>query len=306
MRVYALLLLMTGLSTVAVAEDYRAAKPGELLQVRLEQLHPTQAVVGYDQIYYKLGRFSKEPNKLFDEYCEANGQGESSKVPKGASLHRPDSFSCQGAVGSHSSEMKTVVIGPEGRLYLTDGHHTFTTLWEQPEGGATLPMWVKVTDNFSDSQDLASFWQRMQAARKVWLKDGQGQAITPEQIPAQLGLAKLGDDPYRALVYFTREVAYDKPRSGDVAPEFLEFYWGNWLREQLNLSDYDLRDKGDYRDAIGEAAKLMVALAPDSPVGDSGFKARELGGYTSIDRKELGKMANNKLPYMINHKATRR
>ena len=150
--------------------------------------------------------------------------------------------------------MKTVVIGPEGRLYLTDGHHTFTTLSEQPEGGATLPMWVKVTDNFSDSPDLASFWRRMQAARKVWLNDGQGQAITPEQIPAQLGLATLDDDPYRALVYFTREVAYDKPRSGDVAPEFLEFYWGNWLREQLNLSDYDLRDKGDYRDAIGEAA----------------------------------------------------
>ena len=302
MRICAVLLLMTSLSAAAVAEDYRAAKPGELLQVRLEQLHPTQAVVGYDQIYYKLGRFAKEPNKLFDEYCEANGQGESSKVPKGASLHQPDSFSCQGAVAANSSEMKTVVVGPEGQLYLTDGHHTFTTLWEQPEGGATLQMWVKVTDNFSDSPDLASFWQRMQDARKVWLKNGLGQVITPEQIPAQLGLNSLADDPFRALVYFTREVAYDKPRSGEVAPEFLEFYWGNWLRTQLNLSEYDLRDKDDYRDAIGEAAKLMVALQADSPVGDSGFQAAELGGYTSVDRKEMGKMASKKLGYMIQHK----
>ena len=55
MRVCALLLLLAGFSAMAVAEDYRAAKPGDLLQVRLEQLHPTQAVVGYDQIYYKLG-----------------------------------------------------------------------------------------------------------------------------------------------------------------------------------------------------------------------------------------------------------
>ena len=305
MRVCAVLLLMAGMSAAAVAEDCRAAKPGELLQVRLEQLHPTQAVVGYDQIFYKLGRFAKEPNKLFDEYCEGNGQGESSKVPKGANLHQPDSFSCQGAVASRSSEMKTVVVGPEGQLYLTDGHHTFTTLWEQPEGGAKLQMWVKVTDNFSDSADLASFWQRMQAARKVWLKDGQGQVITPEQIPAQLGLGSLADDPYRALVYFTREVAYDKPRSGDVAPEFLEFYWGNWLRGQLNLSEYDLRDKGDYRDAIGAAAKLMVALEADSTVGDSGFKAAELGRYSSVDRKEMGKMASKKLPYMVAYKATR-
>ena len=258
--------------------------------------------MGYDQIYYKLGRFAKEPNKLFDEYCEANGQGESSKVLKGANLHQPDSFSCQAEVGAHSSEMKTVVVGPEGQLYLTDGHHTFTTLWQQPEGGATLQMWVKVTDNFSDSPDLSSFWQRMQAARKVWLKDGQGQVISPEQIPAQLGLGSLADDPYRALVYFTREVAYDKPRSGEVAPEFLEFYWGNWLRGELKLSEYDLRDKDDYRDAIAEAAKLMVALQADSPVGDSGFKAAELGGYASVDRKEMSKMASKKLGYMIQHK----
>ena len=302
MRICAVLLLLSGLSVAAVAEDYRSAKPGELLQVRLEQLHPTQAVVGYDQIYYKLGRFAKEPNKLFDEYCEANGQGESSKVLKGANLHQPDSFSCQAEVGAHSSEMKTVGVGPEGQLYLTDGHHTFTTLWQQPEGGATLQMWVKVTDNFSDSPDLSSFWQRMQAARKVWLKDGQGQVISPEQIPAQLGLGSLADDPYRALVYFTREVAYDKPRSGEVAPEFLEFYWGNWLRGELKLSEYDLRDKDDYRDAIAEAAKLMVALQADSPVGDSGFKAAELGGYASVDRKEMSKMASKKLGYMIQHK----
>jgi len=305
MRKFAVLLLMAGLSAAAVAEDYRAAKPGELLQVRLQQLHPTQAVVGYDQVYYKLGRFAKEPNKLFDEYCEANGQGESSKVPKDADLHKPESFTCQAAVGSRSSEMKTVVVGPAGKLYLTDGHHTFTTLWEQPEGGAQLAMWVKVTDNFSDSSDLPSFWQRMQAARKVWLKDGNGQPITVEQIPAQLGLASLGDDPYRALVYFTREVAYDKPRSGEVAPEFLEFYWGNWLRGQLSLSEYDLRDKGDYRAAIDEAAKLMVALEAGSPVGDSGFKAGELGGYSSVDRKEMGKMASKKLPYMLAYKSTR-
>lgn len=302
MRIVAIGLLLLSLSVAAGAEDYRAAKPGELVQVRLEQLHPTQAVVGYDQIYYKLGRFAKERSKLFDEYCEANGQGESSKVPKGASLHQPDSFNCLGTVGSRSSEMKTVVVGPEGQLYLTDGHHTFTTLWEQPEGGAKLLMWVKVTDNFSDSPDLASFWQRMQAARKVWFKDGQGQLITPEQLPEKLGLASLADDPFRALVYFTREVAYDKPRSGEVAPEFLEFYWGSWLRGQLRLSEYDLRDKGDYRDAVAAAAKHMVALAPASLVGDSGFSAAQLGGYTSIDRKALSKMANKKLGYMIHYK----
>tara|TARA_Y100001951_G_scaffold105091_1_gene119812 strand:+ start:80 stop:1009 length:930 start_codon:yes stop_codon:yes gene_type:complete len=302
MRKTTALLLSIGFSAIALAQDYSAAKPGELLQVPLTSLHPTQAAVGYDQIFYKLGRFANERNKLFDEYCEANGQGESARVPGDADLHKPDSFSCQNAVGTRSSEMKTVVIGPQGKLFLTDGHHTFTVLMEHPDAGADLNMWVRVTDNFSDSADMASFWQRMAQARKVWLKDGNGRSIDPQQIPVQLGLQHLANDPYRALVYFTREVAYDKPRSGEVAPEFLEFYWGNWLRSVMPLEGYDLSDRGDYRDAVEAAAKKMVALAPDEIVGDSGFKARELGGYSSIDRKELNKVAGRKLNYATRYK----
>lgn len=302
MRKTTVLLLAIGFSAVAMAQDYSASQPGELLQVPLHALHPTQAAVGYDQIYYKLGRFAQERNKLFDEYCEANGQGESAKVPNDADLHRPDSFSCQDKVGARASEMKTVVIGPGGRLFLTDGHHTFTVLLEHPKGGENLNMWVRVTDNFSDSADMAIFWQRMAQARKVWLKDGNGLAIDPQRIPERLGLQHLANDPYRALVYFTREVGYDKPRSGEVAPEFLEFYWGNWLRSVLPLDEYDLSDRGDYRDAVEAAAKKMVALAPDEDVGDSGFKARELGGYSSLDRKELNKVAGRKLNYATSYK----
>lgn len=302
MRKMTALLVSLGFSAGVLAQDYSAARPGELLQVPLEVLHPTQTTVGYDQIYYKLGRFEQERTKLFDEYCEANGQGESSRVPGDADLHRPESFTCQSDVGARRSEMKTVVIGPEGRLFLTDGHHTFTVLLEHPAGGEKLRMWVRVTDNFSDSADMAAFWQRMAEARKVWLRDGNGQAIEPQQIPPRLGLQQLQNDPYRALVYFTREVGYDKPRSGEVAPEFLEFYWGNWLRSVLPLERYDLSDRGDYRDVVEAAAKLMVALQPEQQVGDSAFTARELGGYSSLDRKELNKTAGRKLSYVMRYK----
>ncbi|QSA20742.1 chromosome partitioning protein ParB, partial [Vibrio furnissii] len=38
------------------------------------ELKPTQPSVGYDQIYYKLGRYQHDAEKQFDEICEANGQ----------------------------------------------------------------------------------------------------------------------------------------------------------------------------------------------------------------------------------------
>lgn len=286
----------------AQAQAFSTAKPGQVIEVALDQLHPTQAVVGFDQIYYSLGLFADKPAKVFDEYCEINGQGEADKVPKKADLHKPDSFTCQDPVGTHSEDMKTVVVGPAGQLYLTDGHHSFTTLWEVPGGGPHLKMWVKVTDDFSNSPNMASFWQRMEAARKVWLKDNQGQTLSPQQLPAHLGFKNLQDDTFRSLVYFTRKAAYGKPDDGQIAPEFLEFYWGNWLRTQMDLGQYNLNKKGGYTEAIEAVAKRMVGLAPGSQVGDSGFTAHQLGGMTQLDHDELEKTLDKKVPYVIDYR----
>lgn len=37
-------------------QAYLSTKSGDVIKVRIEELHPTQAAIGYDQIYYKLGR----------------------------------------------------------------------------------------------------------------------------------------------------------------------------------------------------------------------------------------------------------
>lgn len=285
------------------AQALSTHKPGDLVEVSLDQLHPTQAVVGFDQVYYKLGRFADQRSKLFDEYCETNGQGESAKVPADADLLRPASFACQDPVGTHPEDMKTAVIGPAGQLYLTDGHHTFTTLWEQPGVGAQLKMWVKVTDDFSDTPNSTAFWQRMQKAHKVWLKDGNGQSINATQLPEHLGLKNLQNDPYRSLVYFTRDAAYAKPDSTAITPEFLEFYWGDWLRGELNISRFDLGDRRGYREALESASNKIVNLAPSDKVGDSGFTAKQLGAFSFVKRKVLHKTISEKLPYVLDYKA---
>ena len=280
-----------------------AAHP-RILQVRLDELHPTQPAIGYDQVYYKLGRYAAEEKhiadiarpKKFADLCEANGQGDvlpDTANVAGATLAAPPAgYRCKAAVGSRPDDMKSVVIGPRGVVYLTDGHHTFSTFWEA-DGGRNhqLKVWVKVSDNFSALGE-AAFWTRMRAENKVWLKNGRNQAITPQQLPAAIGLASLGDDPYRSLVYFTREIGYQPPAQ---ATEFLEFYWAGWLRGMpaLDLARIDLRDATAYANAVLLAAQAMVALRPDDIVS-GGKRARELGALREVNREAFDELIDDK------------
>ncbi|WP_454696220.1 ParB/Srx family N-terminal domain-containing protein [Achromobacter aegrifaciens] len=239
---------------------YLEAKPGDVIQVRIEELHPTQSAIGYDQIYYKLGRWqgdfarptwaakpeqqldylNRTVGKKFDDYCEDMGGSERAQEfqsiaeARAARLDQPATYTCKNAPGTNAANLKTVVVGWDGNLYLTDGHHTFSSLREIADGGPKLPVWVKVDANYSSLPNAAAFWQRMVDERRAWLRDGQNQPITVDQLPARLGLASaqeaggMQEDRYRSLVYFTRDIAY----SNGNLPEFAEFLWGDWLRRQ--------------------------------------------------------------------------
>ncbi|MDN2672465.1 ParB/Srx family N-terminal domain-containing protein [Janthinobacterium sp. SUN026] len=290
-----------------------AAHP-RILQVRLDELHPTQPAIGYDQVYYKLGRYAAEEKhiadiakpKKFADLCEANGQGDvlpgTANVAGATLATPPPGYRCKAAVGSRPDDMKTVVIGPRGTVYLTDGHHTFSTFWDA-DGGRNhqLKVWVKVSDNFSALGE-AAFWVRMREENKVWLKNGQNQAITPQQLPSAIGLASLGDDPYRSLVYFTRGIGYKPP---DQATEFLEFYWADWLRRKpaLDLARVDLLDPAAYASTILLAAQAMVALQPAELVS-GGKRAADLGALREIDHAAFDELTEDKgkLGYAIDYR----
>ncbi|MGK5061175.1 ParB/Srx family N-terminal domain-containing protein [Janthinobacterium sp. LB3P112] len=290
-----------------------AAHP-RILQVRLDELHPTQPAIGHDQVYYKLGRYAAEEKHLADiakpkkfaDLCEANGQGDvlpGTANVVGATLAAPPaSYRCKAAVGSRPGDMKSVVIGPRGTLYLTDGHHTFST-FRDADGGRNHPLkvWVKVSDNFSALGETA-FWARMREENKVWLKNGQNQAITPRQLPSAIGLKSLGNDPYRSLVYFTRGIGYEPP---DKATEFLEFYWADWLRRKpgLNLERVDLLDPAAYASAILRAAQAMVALQP-AEIVSGGKRAADLGARRDINHEAFDELTEDKgkLGYAIDYR----
>ncbi|MGW2257388.1 ParB/Srx family N-terminal domain-containing protein [Streptomyces sp. NPDC001780] len=261
----------------------RCARAGDLLDVTLDQLRPTQPSVGFDQIYYKLGRYRSTKdeqagnvNKRFDDWCETNGQEEAASVPPGAALADPASFRCTVAVGEETEEtraaMKTVVVGPGGALYLTDGHHTLTSFLETPDGGPGLHIRLLVADNLSALTPDA-FWRTMRERKWVWLRDENDRPITTDQLPGRLGLARFHDDRYRSLVYFTRDIGYQAP---DDAAEYLEFLWGTWLRGRVDLDAYDLTDHASYLSAVRAASEEMSGADGDTVIAD-GRTADELG-----------------------------
>nr|WP_232528568.1 ParB-like protein [Microbacterium sp. MAH-37] len=60
-----------------------------MIDVRIGDVLPTQPSLGYDEVYYKLGRYTlgkDRINKKFDDWCEANGQGEAATAALDAGL----------------------------------------------------------------------------------------------------------------------------------------------------------------------------------------------------------------------------
>ncbi|CAM3038679.1 ParB-like protein [Janthinobacterium lividum] len=284
------------------------------LQVSLDELHPTQPAIGYDQVYYKLGRYGAEDlvmaktnkPKKFAELCEANGQDDvvskTANVAGATLTNPPATFQCKAAVGTKPGDMKTVVIGPNGTLYLTDGHHTFSAFRDADNGqNLQLKVWVKVTDNFSKLNEY-DFWAQMKKVNKVWLKDGSNKAIATSQLPASIGLKSLGNDPYRSLVYFTRDAGYVVPST---ATEFLEFYWADWLRTQagIDLAKTDTRDAASYMATIKSASTAMAGLKANDIVS-RGVTAQTLGWTGVFSQAALDDLVTptGKLSYSIAYK----
>lgn len=242
-------------------QRFLTAKVGDVIQVSIDDMIPTQGAVGYDQIYYKLGRWQGDVNrptwqadpvnqlvylnktigKKFDDYCStigAKGHADFASIQElqKATLKDLSTFSCLEKAGTEIADLKSVAIGYDGKPYITDGHHSMTQLKEIADGGGQLKVWVKVVGNYSDLKTADAFWATLVKNGQAWLKDGKNQPITYQQLPKNLGLISVSNptgmqnDPYRSLVYFTRDIGYSQVTG---APDFTEFLWEDWFNKQI-------------------------------------------------------------------------
>jgi len=303
-------LLLSGLMFYSVAlhaapaVSYSQAKTGDILQVKLSELHPTQMAVGKLQIAGSLAEYARDEKALFKTLCETQGAGKLREMSSSSTPQDPSSYTCKQATGTDKKEMNTVDIGPTGQLYLTDGHHGFNSFWDAPKGGDDVALNVLVEKNLSHDGNgtpltQAQFEQKMTELKHFLPIDAQGKSVTFSQLPESLGMSHFQDDPYRSLLYYLRGVAYDKPEkninpaTGEHYPAvpFLEFYWGQLLRSKMDLTSYNLGNQDDYIKALKAAAVLMTTIPEAELIGDSGKTAAALGQLKKVDKKRLAKLS---------------
>jgi hypothetical protein len=286
------------------AKSYCALKAGDLVDARIGDLLPTQPSLGFDELHYRLGRFEFGKDKIskrFDDWCEASGFGGADSANAQSRLSDASSFTCKIKPGAETQAsldpMKTVVAGPNGQLFLTDGHHTLTSFMEASDGGPQTMVRLRVTHQFGDL-DEATFWEEMKKNRTVWLRDSEDREISPTQLPKSLGMTHFGDDKYRSIFYFGRDIGY-KQLSDNATHQ--EFYYGSWLRKHptLKIDQYKIETHAGYLTLLKDVTQALSALADEAVVSD-GVTAKVLGRMAQWNGgapETGGEFAKQSMPY---------
>lgn len=206
---------------------------GSVIEVPLASLRPTQSVIAHDQVNYKLALYRQERRELFADLCKNAGWGRKVSFDAQSVAKQTKSYRCinAGVKPRNTKKLKTVVLGPDNQLYLTDGHHTFSAFYDMPQGGPDFKVRVYVEAKL-DEHELATFWRKMADEGKAWLYNSVGDKINYQAMPDSLGRTSLQNDPYRAAMYFLRGGIWDKPKP---AIPFVEFYWAQYVRGQTEL-----------------------------------------------------------------------
>ncbi len=279
------LLLLTGIVSV----HSMAAETVTIKQLAVSQIHPTQPAVGYDEIRYKVALYKANPGELFNSFCEENGAGKASHYDNQSQITQPDSFTCQSAYGTYPDAVKSAVIAPDHQVYLTDGHHT-VSVYRDIAGDQDFTYSVRITNDLSSLPNMAAFWTWMQQHNLTWLKDPAGNAVTPANLPTQVGMKFMADDTYRSVLYYLRSVSYKKPKD---APPFLEFYLGDWLRHHQPASEGELSTKAGYAAYLSRAAGTMVSAdgSQHTTSDASSPTLDQLGKLDTVNQKKLDKLS---------------
>lgn len=148
------------------------------------------------------------------------------------------------------------VIGPGGKLYITDHHHLGRAAFE---AGVETGFFMVEAD--LSSYSLEDFWQEMNKHLWVHPLDEHGVRHAYSAIPHHL--EKLVDDTYRSLAGYVRNAGgFEKTPTA-----FAEFVWADFFRRSIPIEDLS----SDFNAAVQTALPLAQS---DLAKGMPGFKGK--------------------------------
>lgn len=148
------------------------------------------------------------------------------------------------------------VVGPQGKLYITDHHHLGRAAYD----AAVATAYFEVEEDFSKCS-VDTFWKEMNENQWVHPLDEHGVRHVYSQIPDTLG--KLEDDVYRSLAGYVRDAGgYDKTPTA-----FAEFVWADFFRRNIAIETV----RADFQTAVRAGISLAHSkMAKNIP----GFNAK--------------------------------
>lgn len=197
--------------------DYEECTPtahrgGQLYQLRVADLHPTQCGVGMDEVNARVESMRKKSHDDLLAYL----------------ITRP----------------VPIVIGNTDKYYLTDHHHLARAVWEVAHGKneagideSNARVAVEVIYNWAVLKDY-NFWKTMHDNRWLYLFDHMGGGpLQPSALPAHV--KDLRNDPYRGLAWYVRtHFGYNK-----MPADFAEFQWAQFFRMRMILDNRLLKNQ---------------------------------------------------------------
>lgn len=179
-------------------------------ELPVSETHPTQFAVGFLEVQKKVAKLKNMDGHDFEKYLR--------KHPA------------------------PVVVGPGGKLYITDGHHLGRALFEM----GREDMSGEIIADFSDFT-TEEFWTRMKASGWLFLYDENGLGpLDPSLLPETM--SGLHDDAYRSLASAVRGAGgYDS-----TGVYYADNIWANFFRSRIKLDGTN----AGFRRAVHEAARL--------------------------------------------------
>lgn len=120
---------------------------GDWCSLDINQLHPTQAGVGQQQVDKTQAKLATKSPAQLKKYMKKK------KIP--------------------------VIVDADGQYWLVDRHHLTKALWQQ----GVVEVTVHILAHLDNKE---SFWQDMQGNHWTWLRDEKGAPLTPDQLPAHI------------------------------------------------------------------------------------------------------------------------